>query len=359
MIAIPLPFVVALLLAILAILLFIRREEATASAFIFVSLCAFTTMIVGLRWTFDWPIFRLLQPILAACIPMTAWFCFRHFGQNRFRFAKWLHLIPPLLITLASFGYPTWHVPIDPFLTFLYCSYGIALLRRSLTANDLPQQVRFSDMSKAIGAERAAGIMLLISACIDAALALDFALFQGQHAIVILSIGHATLLPILACSVILFSQSMVPNTNEQDVKSAPNRETAQPNEKEKTALSLTSAEAQKIVDQLDALFASQQSFLDPDLTLDRLARKMVIPARQISMAVNQIHGRNVSQVVNEYRIERAKQLLLESDKSITQIYLDSGFQTKSNFNREFARVTQQTPSAFRRSRPLDDEESPN
>ena len=71
--------------------------------------------------------------------------------------------------------------------------------------------------------------------------------------------------------------------------------------------------------------------------------------RQISAAINQVYGRNISQVVNEYRIERAKTLLLTTDKAITQIYFDSGFQTKSNFHREFSRMTQQTPSAFRRA----------
>jgi AraC-like DNA-binding protein len=104
-----------------------------------------------------------------------------------------------------------------------------------------------------------------------------------------------------------------------------------------------------IVHKIDVLLTTKEVFLDPDLTLDRLARKACIPARQISAAINQVYGRNVSQVVNEYRIERAKTLLTSSDKNITQIYLDSGFQTKSNFNREFNRVTQQTPSAFRRS----------
>ena len=66
MIAIPLPFVVALLLAILAVLLFVRREDTTQSAFIFVALCALTTTVVGLRWTFDYALLRLLQPI-AVC----------------------------------------------------------------------------------------------------------------------------------------------------------------------------------------------------------------------------------------------------------------------------------------------------
>ena len=90
-------------------------------------------------------------------------------------------------------------------------------------------------------------------------------------------------------------------------------------------------------------------FKDPDLSLNRLARKLGIPARKISSAVNQTHNENISKVINAYRVEYAKILLKQSDETITDIFLNSGFQTKSNFNREFSRVTGQTPSEFRSS----------
>lgn len=349
MIAIPLPFVIALLLSMLAILLFIRREESTQSAFVFIALCAITTMIVGLRWTFDYPLFRLLQPIFAACIPATAWYCFSS-AHKRHKFRLW-HVLPPMLVTLSSFTYPFWQPPLDPVLTLLYVGYGIALIRASLQTSNLPEQVRLSDIDNALKAERIAGVMLLMSASIDGALAVDFSVFGGEHTLLILTIGHALLLPILAISVIMISLSIAPNTTETNNQNE--TEGAIEKQKEKPHHQLTDNEIKDIVHRIDVLLTTKDTFLDPDLTLDRLARKVCIPARQISAAINQTYGRNVSQVVNEYRIERAKTWLLSSDKSITQIYLDSGFQTKSNFHREFTRVTQQTPSAFRRFHTID------
>lgn len=349
MIAIPLPFVIALLLSMLAVLLFIRREETTQSAFVFIALCALTTIVVGLRWTFDYPLFRLLQPIFASCIPATAWYCFSNAHKRhafRSHYLKLRHFLPPILVVLGSFTYPFWRPPIDPILTLLYVGYGIALIHASFRTSDLPEQVRFSDIDKALKAERIAGLMLLMSASIDGALAVDFSLFEGSHALIILTIGHAILLPILAIAVIMISLSIAPNSSETNNQNE--TESIVEIQKEKTH-QLTGDEVNDIVHKIDVLLTTKEVFLDPDLTLDRLARKACIPARQISSAINQAYGRNVSQVVNEYRIERAKTLLLSSDKSITQIYLDSGFQTKSNFHREFTRVTQQTPSAFRRS----------
>lgn len=345
MIAIPLPFVVALLLAILAVLLFVRREDTTQSAFIFVALCALTTTVVGLRWTFDYALLRLLQPILASCIPVAAWYCFSS-AHQRHKFKVW-HLLPPVFVTLASFTYPFWRPPLDPMLTLLYVGYGVALIRASFKASDLPEQVRLSDMDNALKAERIAGAMLLMSALIDGALAVDFAVFAGQHAQVILAIGHAVLLPVLGITVVLLSLSMAPSSVDTTQSNAKMANTDAP--KETSTQSLSDDEVHDIAHTIDVLLTTKDVFLDPDLTLDRLARKACIPARQISAAINQVYGRNISQVVNEYRIERAKSLLLSTDKTITQIYLDSGFQTKSNFHREFSRVTQQTPSAFRRA----------
>ena len=43
----------------------------------------------------------------------------------------------------------------------------------------------------------------------------------------------------------------------------------------------------------------------------------------------------------------SSRLLAATNAPITQILLDVGFQTKSNFNREFLRVTGLNPSAWR------------
>ena len=104
---------------------------------------------------------------------------------------------------------------------------------------------------------------------------------------------------------------------------------------------------------VQALMKDKHAYRDVDLNLDRLARKLAIPARQISAAINRATGKNVSQYVNEYRIAEACTLLAETEKPVTEIMFDVGFQTKSNFNREFRRITDTTPLEWRdRSRRL-------
>jgi AraC-like DNA-binding protein len=53
--------------------------------------------------------------------------------------------------------------------------------------------------------------------------------------------------------------------------------------------------------------------------------------------------------VNEYRVNDAKRQVVETCDRVTAIMLESGFGTKSNFNREFLLDTGMTPSSYRRA----------
>jgi AraC-like DNA-binding protein len=72
-----------------------------------------------------------------------------------------------------------------------------------------------------------------------------------------------------------------------------------------------------------------------------------VPARTISGAGNRVARKNVSQYINDHRIAEACRLLRETDISVTSAMFEAGFQTKSNFNREFRRVTSLSPAAWR------------
>lgn len=102
---------------------------------------------------------------------------------------------------------------------------------------------------------------------------------------------------------------------------------------------------QSIVTKLDEYVQTQKPFLDPDLTLARLSRKLLIPAKRLSSAINRAKGENVSRYINRHRIDHACEMVL-TGRSITDAMLSSGFNTKSNFNREFLRVKGVSPSKW-------------
>lgn len=61
-------------------------------------------------------------------------------------------------------------------------------------------------------------------------------------------------------------------------------------------------------------------------------------------------GKPFVQYVNEWRVGLACRNLLETDESITDIALGSGFDNLSNFNRQFKRIVGVTPTDYRASR---------
>nr|WP_272212922.1 helix-turn-helix domain-containing protein [Marinicella sp. W31]MDC2878850.1 helix-turn-helix domain-containing protein [Marinicella sp. W31] len=79
---------------------------------------------------------------------------------------------------------------------------------------------------------------------------------------------------------------------------------------------------------LDALLASETLYLDPALTLSRLARRLKLPAKTLSAAVNRATNDNVSRHINRYRIMHACNRLKDGD-NVTAAMLESGFNTKS------------------------------
>lgn len=98
---------------------------------------------------------------------------------------------------------------------------------------------------------------------------------------------------------------------------------------------------------LESLMQNHQLYRDSGLTLARTARRLGRPVRDVSHAVNRCRSKNFSRFVNQKRVDYAKNMLTSSQTSITEIMLEAGFITKSNFNAEFFRITSMTPTQFR------------
>lgn len=351
MLAIPLPFVAALLLFMTGVMLRCRYPRTSQKSFWFIILCALMITMVGLRWTVDIALFRFLQPILGASVPVAAWLCFS--GVHRSKPNTILHWFGPVTVLVGSLLHEhIWGGAVDMLLISLYLAYGSLLLKSSFS---MPELVRLTDVSKVMVAERVAGGLLLFSALVDGVLSYDILLLNARHSNLILSMGYLVLIPAIVAAVIVISISTPIEEKDKRAQDLSSMSHCSP-EEVNIPVNLTGGldedqveAVTQIIAKFDTLMREQQVFKDPDLSLNRLARKLGIPARKISSAVNQTHNQNISKVINAYRIDHAKTLLKQSDETITEVFLSSGFHTKSNFNREFSRITGQTPSEFRRS----------
>ncbi|MEM6465884.1 MAG: AraC family transcriptional regulator [Pseudomonadota bacterium] len=108
-------------------------------------------------------------------------------------------------------------------------------------------------------------------------------------------------------------------------------------------------EDRAIFERLDALMAEATLFRDPDLTVARLGRRLGVPARSVSSAVNRVTGENTSRYINQLRVRHATHLLESTNLPVTDVMLESGFLSKSSFNTEFRRIAGRTPSDHRKA----------
>lgn len=78
------------------------------------------------------------------------------------------------------------------------------------------------------------------------------------------------------------------------------------------------------------------------------ARRLGRPKRQLSEAINRTYGESFSRRLNRKRVEEAKSLLNRCpEMRMTDVMFESGFRTKSSFNKEFLAIENVSPSAFR------------
>ncbi|TAL47100.1 MAG: AraC family transcriptional regulator, partial [Chitinophagaceae bacterium] len=78
--------------------------------------------------------------------------------------------------------------------------------------------------------------------------------------------------------------------------------------------------------------------------------KLQVPAYQVSLALNEGIKKNFYDVINGYRVEEAKRLLLDSKSknfTILSVGFEAGFNSKTTFNTVFKKFTGVTPTEFR------------
>jgi AraC-like DNA-binding protein len=93
-----------------------------------------------------------------------------------------------------------------------------------------------------------------------------------------------------------------------------------------------------------------QRFRDSRLTLHGLCRDIKENPHYVSQVINQDLRSNFYDFVNGHRVDSAKRALAgEPDKTVLEIALDVGFNSKSTFNAAFRRHAGMTPTEYRKS----------
>lgn len=103
---------------------------------------------------------------------------------------------------------------------------------------------------------------------------------------------------------------------------------------------------------LKAAMDDEKTFLDPDLSLPRLARELGCSVNHLSQAINAGHNLSFFDYINRHRVAEAARMLRQKDcqfPAILDVALCVGFNSTSTFYTAFKKATGQTPAKYRRT----------
>ncbi|MEP0962228.1 MAG: helix-turn-helix domain-containing protein [Roseobacter sp.] len=319
--SLPIPMISSLFLGFLLVRVWFmdRRHGPLVSL---LGICAVQGVIISMAQHYHVPGFLMIQPVTATFVPPMAWIAFQTTAVRHVRKADYLNVLGPTCALASLIVAPNF---LDTLIPALSVGYGIAILWVSLQGSDAMPRMH-------LGAGNLPGkIWQIIGAALIAAALSDVLIVFARM------MGVAYLQPWI---ISIYSSGMLLIVGGLSLSSALETEASEIDDRPEPQVSDQDVE---IVEKLDALMASQPLYLNPDLTLSLLSRRLLIPAKQLSAAINRTTGDNVSRYINAARIKSAQELLV-AGQSITNAMLASGFNTKSNFNREFLRITNKSPS---------------
>ena len=98
---------------------------------------------------------------------------------------------------------------------------------------------------------------------------------------------------------------------------------------------------------LEKVIAEERPYLDPDITLRKLAKTVGLNSSKLSETINKGFGKNFNDFINEHRIETVKRLIETTPNStLLEIAFESGFNSKATFNRSFKKFTGISPGEY-------------
>jgi len=101
------------------------------------------------------------------------------------------------------------------------------------------------------------------------------------------------------------------------------------------------------------LMSKEKFFLEPNISLADVAKKLEISQRNLSELIRENSNKNFNQFINYYRVEEAKKLLKDSSNNnlnMLGIAYDSGFNSKASFYSVFKKLSSVTPTEFKNNK---------
>lgn len=117
--------------------------------------------------------------------------------------------------------------------------------------------------------------------------------------------------------------------------------------RKKTYIQYDDVEKKQFAELIIMHLEESKDYLNPEYSLTDLSKSINTFPTKVSQVINQELNKSFSDLINSYRIETAKKLLVEEKHlSVEGIALNSGFKSRATFYRVFKKDTGLTPLEF-------------
>ena len=108
-------------------------------------------------------------------------------------------------------------------------------------------------------------------------------------------------------------------------------------------------EADELIAKLNEAVLSKEFYKNTNVKLNDIAKELLITPHKLSQLLNDNLGKSFAVFINECRVHEAKRLLKNNSQfTLEAIGFEAGFSSKSTFYATFKKVTNQTPSEYKK-----------
>ena len=304
---------------------------------------------LGITQFFDFNIFVISIPSFYLTVPLL-YFYFKCFIYNEFQFKPFhlLHLVLPLtsIALLAPYAYKkidlyrvmnlsnqtnyeSYELIISSVMYSSMLLYMAYLIRITLNIIDLLKQVR--DERKKHIKMAMYGIIFLIA--LNAAWFVDRIFSLGLSQIIYFSVTTVLIL-IYLLSNMYPEYLLIIKQEAERVRY--------------TRSQIENLDANLIVNKLKKLMEEEKLYKKRNISLNSLAGTLAITPHQLSEIINSKLNTNYYMLINEYRINEARKILVRQPESkILAVAYDVGFNSSSAFYNAFKKSMGVTPTHYR------------
>ncbi|WP_395374254.1 helix-turn-helix domain-containing protein [Marinicella sp. W31] len=139
-------------------------------------------------------------------------------------------------------------------------------------------------------------------------------------------------------AILGYSSSYTSNTHALPVLDQP-----------ETQFNVSDDDLKACADLLNKAMDVHKYYLNQKLTLSELSKTIEVSGRLVSKTVNQLYKMNFNDYINSYRVEafiESYQNNSDQLKTMLDLAMDCGFNSKATFNRAFKKHTKKSPKSY-------------